>query len=192
MIDDGRAVLILGGTNPENVAGRRADYRGKAKREFLLRLYDNYNVVDLFTASGDLGCLLAGRRDVMEGRGKSERKLPGTNEGVPQVLETWDQVGGNWMREEMIERFTDRLAELWAKSPDPQRAMQWAANRMVESGLSLDAPEPNQKPWAFARMLIADNPMAQDQLHAVKSQFHPEHIETAEELIEMILPNDHE
>ncbi len=95
MADDGRAVLILGGTKSEAVAERRKDYRGKAKREFYYRLYNQYNVVDHFTASGDLytkqGASWPVDVIVIEGRGKSERALPAAE--PPAILKTWDEIG---------------------------------------------------------------------------------------------------
>ena len=52
--DNGRAVLIVGGVMGKTDDARREDYRGKAKRDFYSELYRRYNVVDHFTASGNL------------------------------------------------------------------------------------------------------------------------------------------
>jgi hypothetical protein len=67
MKDGGKAVLILGGVSKlvTTQEGRADAYQGKAKREFYKALFDQYNVVDMFTVSGDLyeaGRGLAGGR----------------------------------------------------------------------------------------------------------------------------------
>lgn len=95
MADDGKAVLILGGSKAVDVAERRKDYRGKAKREFYYRLYNEYKVTDHFTVSGDLyskqGASWPVDVIVIEGRGKSERTLPAAE--PPAILNSWDEVG---------------------------------------------------------------------------------------------------
>ena len=52
--DNGRAVLIVGGVDARAEDEIRDGYRGKAKREFYFRLYNDYQVVDHFTVDGDL------------------------------------------------------------------------------------------------------------------------------------------
>ncbi|MBU8540173.1 strawberry notch C-terminal domain-containing protein [Falsiroseomonas tokyonensis] len=94
MADDGRAVLILGGvaktvTDPQ----KRADaYNGKAKREFFLTLYRNYRVTDHFTVAGELyakqGAAWPVDVVVIEGRGRSDRRLP--SQGAPRIYSAWD------------------------------------------------------------------------------------------------------
>lgn len=95
MKDDGRAVLILGGINSENEAVRSDGYNGKQKRLFYYTLYQNYNVVDHFTVSGDLyqkqGAGWPIDMIVIEGRGKSKRALPAVD--VPQIYKTFEQLG---------------------------------------------------------------------------------------------------
>ena len=94
------------------------------------------------------------------------------------------------MTPRMIERVTDRLASLWLQSKDPQEQMQWASNRMVEWSLSLEQPEPGQSPQAFARVLIADNPVMVEHLKSIRVELRPEYVETPEELVEMLLPSE--
>lgn len=98
MKPDGKAVLILGGiaktvTTPE---GRSNAYNGKAKREFYLTLYRNYNVVDHFTVAGELytrqGAGWPVDVIVIDGKGKSSRSVPAVN--VPRIYDTWADVGG--------------------------------------------------------------------------------------------------
>jgi hypothetical protein len=98
MHDQGTAVLILGGIN-KLAASREARsdaYNSKAKREFYKTLYDRYNVTDHFTVAGELyerqGAGWPVDVIVIEGRGKSSRKLPAAD--VPRVLTSWDQLGG--------------------------------------------------------------------------------------------------
>jgi hypothetical protein len=94
MRDDGRAVLIIGA--PNGVKDRSDGYNGKAKREFFKTLYDRYNVADHFTVNGDLykkqGAGWPVDVIVIDGRGKSARKLPAAD--VPPVLSSWDELKG--------------------------------------------------------------------------------------------------
>lgn len=95
MTDEGKAVLILGGVNAESIAERRKGYRGQAKRLFYKKIYDNYNVVDHFTVSGDLykkqGAGWPVDVVVIDGRGKSARPLPAAE--PPALLKSWDEIG---------------------------------------------------------------------------------------------------
>lgn len=96
MSRDGRAVLIIGGPNKmaTTQAARSNAYNGKAKREFYLTLYGEYNVVDHFTVSGDLyakqGAGWPVDVIVIDGRGKSARKVPAAQ--VPGVVNSWDEL----------------------------------------------------------------------------------------------------
>lgn len=92
--DDGRAVLIVGGTNAQNEEGRREDYRGKGKRTFYFNLYGEYNVVDHFTVDGSLyskqGASYPVDVIVIEGRGKSSRDLPAAD--LPKMIGSYDEL----------------------------------------------------------------------------------------------------
>lgn len=97
MRDDGRAVLILGSVNKKTDHDEKARsdaYHGKAKREFFLTLYGQYNVVDHFTVSGDLyskqGAGWPIDVIVIEGRGKSSRKVPAAD--VPPIYRSFDEL----------------------------------------------------------------------------------------------------
>jgi len=94
MKDDGRAVLIVGGSNATSEEGRRGDYRGKNKRAFYFNLYQNYNVVDHFTVDGSLyakqGASYPVDVIVIEGRGKSSRDLPAAD--LPKVIGSYDEL----------------------------------------------------------------------------------------------------
>jgi len=98
MKDDGRAVLILGGVNKmvSTKEGRADAYNGKAKREFYLTLYNNYNVTDHFTVNGDLydrqGAAWPVDVIVIQGRGKSARPLPAVE--PPTIFNSWEALGG--------------------------------------------------------------------------------------------------
>ncbi|WP_293880602.1 strawberry notch-like NTP hydrolase domain-containing protein, partial [Sphingomonas sp.] len=98
MKDDGRAVLILGGVNKmvTSTEGRADAYSGKSKREFYKALFDNYNVTDMFTVSGDLyerqGAGWPVDVIVINGRGKSGRPLPAVE--PPRIYNDWTSLGG--------------------------------------------------------------------------------------------------
>jgi hypothetical protein len=98
MRNNGNAVLILGGL-PKTATSEKArsdGYNGKAKREFYKTLYDRYNVVDHFTVAGELyerqGAGWPVDVIVIDGRGKSSRKLPAVD--IPRVYRSWDELGG--------------------------------------------------------------------------------------------------
>ncbi|WP_196236020.1 LPD38 domain-containing protein [Bradyrhizobium japonicum] len=97
MRDDGRATLIVGGLNKMKTSreARSDGYNGKDKREFYKTLYDRYNVTDHFTVAGELyerqGAGWPVDVIVIDGRGKSARKLPAVD--VPRVYASWDQLG---------------------------------------------------------------------------------------------------
>lgn len=94
MADDGRAVLILGGINKlaKTDEARSDAYNGKAKQEFFKTLYDRYNVVDHYTAAGELYTKQGAGWPVdvitIAGRGKSSLPLPAVK--PPKVYATWD------------------------------------------------------------------------------------------------------
>ena len=92
--DDGRAVLIVGGSNATSEDGRREDYRSKGKRTFYFNLYGEYNVVDHFTVDGSLyskqGASYPVDVIVIEGRGKSQRDLPAAD--LPKIITSYDEL----------------------------------------------------------------------------------------------------
>lgn len=94
MKDDGKAVLILGGVQANTEEGRREGYRGKAKREFYYNLYNKYNVVDHFTAGGNMyakqGTTYPVDIIVIDGVGKSKRDLPAAD--LPQLITSYEQL----------------------------------------------------------------------------------------------------
>jgi hypothetical protein len=94
MPEDGRAVLIVGSVK-KNAADREAAYRERSKLTFYKTLYDNYNVVDHFTVSGDLykkqGAAWPVDVIVIDGRAQSALDYPMSK--APAVLSTWAEVG---------------------------------------------------------------------------------------------------
>jgi len=92
--DDGRAVLIVGGVDASNEDQIRDGYRGKGKREFYYKLYNEYKVTDHFTVDGGLysrqGAGYPVDVIVIDGRGKSVRDLPAAN--LPQRIMSYDQL----------------------------------------------------------------------------------------------------
>ena len=93
----------------------------------------------------------------------------------------------------MIEQLTKRLGDLWSQSDNPMAEMQEAASRLLENDLSDLHPSPKQDPREFARMLLEDNPEMRAQLRRSSVDVtRPEAIETADELISLLLPASHE
>jgi hypothetical protein len=94
MKEDGRAVLIVGGVLGDSADKRVDGYRSKSKREFYYNLYDKYNVVDHFTVAGDLykkqGAAYPVDVIVIDGKGKSSRKLPAAD--LPKVISSYEQL----------------------------------------------------------------------------------------------------
>ena len=92
--DNGRAVLIVGGVQSEAEEARREDYRGKNKRQFYFNLYNNFNVIDHFTADGDLyskqGASYPVDVIVINGRGKSNRDLPAAD--LPKIIKSYEEL----------------------------------------------------------------------------------------------------
>ncbi len=98
MKDDGRAVLLIGGVTKltrSEEARSDAYAKSKAKREFFKVLFDRYKVQDMLTVAGELyerqGAGWPIDVIVIEGRGKSERKVPAVD--VPRVIKSWDELG---------------------------------------------------------------------------------------------------
>lgn len=93
---NGRAVLIVGGVNATDRAERLKGYRTKSKREFFWHLHQKYRVTDIFTVDGDLytrqGAGWPVDVIVIEGRGKSDRDLPGVE--PPPIFTSWEALEG--------------------------------------------------------------------------------------------------
>lgn len=94
MKDDGKAVLIVGGSNARSEEGRRDDYRGKNKRAFYYQLYRQYNVTDHFTVDGAMyakqGASYPVDVIVINGRGQASRDLPAAD--LPQIIGSYDEL----------------------------------------------------------------------------------------------------
>lgn len=95
MGENGKAVLIVGGPSKMLSDEKRSDaYNGKAKRSFYFTLYNQYNVTDHFTVSGDLyakqGAAWPVDVIVINGVGKSELKLPAAN--LPRIINSIEEL----------------------------------------------------------------------------------------------------
>lgn len=96
MADDGAAVLIVGSVaKTARTEDARSDaYNSKAKREFYLTLYGEYNVVDHYTVAGELyerqGAGWPVDVIVIRGRGPSSRKVPAAD--PPRIYRSWDEL----------------------------------------------------------------------------------------------------
>lgn len=93
------------------------------------------------------------------------------------------------MTDQMIERVTARLAQLWSEDPNPLQAMTYAALRMAELGLMFETPDRETDPKAFAKTLVSDNPALLSHLRQnVLIEFNPKAIETPDEMLSLLLP----
>jgi len=105
MKENGRAVLIVGGVQATTEEGRREGYRGRAKRDFYYELYNLYNVVDHFTAGGNMyakqGTTYPVDVIVIDGVGKSSRDLPAAD--LPELITTYEQLKEK-LNEPMVSR----------------------------------------------------------------------------------------
>lgn len=94
--DNGKAALIVAGVRSDIENARSNAYNVGAKRNFYFTLYNQYNVVDHFTVSGDLYAKQGAGWPVdviiIDGRGKATRSLPAVE--VPRILKTWDELEG--------------------------------------------------------------------------------------------------
>ena len=92
--DDGRAVLIIGGKQGSD-ATRREKYQATSQRAFYATLYENFNVVDHFSVSGDLyskqGASYPIDIIVIEGRGATPNPVwPAAR--LPRVYQSFDEL----------------------------------------------------------------------------------------------------
>jgi hypothetical protein len=96
MAPNGRAVFIVGSVKEGTEAQRAEGYGTSQKRKFYKRLYDNYNVTEHFTVSGDLykkqGAGWPVDVIVIDGKGKSALKLPAAS--VPTLISDWNGLKG--------------------------------------------------------------------------------------------------
>jgi hypothetical protein len=136
MKDDGKAVLILGGVQANTEEGRREGYRGKAKREFYYNLYNKYNVVDHFTAGGNMyakqGTTYPVDVIVIDGVGKSKRDLPAAD--LPQVITSYEQ---------LKEKLNDRMVSTGDGSAAGVDSGKGAQGRPTAPGLGERAGRPS-------------------------------------------------
>lgn len=92
MKPDGKAVFIIGGVNAQTDEAKSDKYNAAAKRKFYYSLFQEYNVVDLFTVAGSLyskqGASYPVDVIVIDGKGKSSLKLPAAS--LPRVYDSWD------------------------------------------------------------------------------------------------------
>ncbi len=96
MLPEGSGVLIVGSVakTAKTEQARSDAYNSKSKREFYLKLYQQYNVVDHFTVPGELyerqGAGWPVDVIVIRGRAKSQRQVPAVS--VPQVYRSWEDL----------------------------------------------------------------------------------------------------
>ena len=92
--EDGKAALIIGGIMGNDPEQRSDRYNSLANRGFFKELYDNYNVTDHISISGDLysrqGAGFPVDLIAIDGRGKSDRSYPAAD--VPPVYYSFDEL----------------------------------------------------------------------------------------------------
>ena len=92
--NDGRAVLIIGGTQAVDRDERRSHYGNGNRADFFKKLYAEYGVIDHFTVNGSLyekqGAGWPVDVIVIAGRKPSPIQLPNVN--PPRILNTWAEV----------------------------------------------------------------------------------------------------
>lgn len=144
MKEDGRAVLIVGGVQATTEEGRREGYRSNAKRNFYYELYNLYNVVDHFTAGGNMyakqGTTYPVDVIVIDGVGKSSRDLPAAD--LPELITTYEQ-----LKEKLNEPVVSR-EDRGAARADRGVSAEGAAER---EGLDRGAERPGVGPSAEGR-----------------------------------------
>ena len=119
MKDDGRAVLILAAPMASKFGDfeKASDaYNGKQSAPFYKSLYDNYCVIEHFTVGGELygrqGTTFPVDVVVIEGRGKSSRRLPAVD--LPKVytsFESLKELLHERVNEQSIEQSIERINE---------------------------------------------------------------------------------
>ncbi|MBD1853444.1 hypothetical protein H6F87_26380 [Cyanobacteria bacterium FACHB-502] len=98
MKDDGKAVVILGAPMEQKMGyDASGAYNEGQTRSFFFTLYNNYNVVQHFTVTGDKlydkqGTTFPVDVIVIDGRGKSELPLPAVT--PPPAYRTWEELRG--------------------------------------------------------------------------------------------------
>jgi hypothetical protein len=106
MKEDGKAVLIIGGSLADTDEGRRKDYQGNQKRNFFYNLYKDYNVVDHFTVAGSMyskqGASYPVDVIVIHGKGQSQRALPASE--LPEQIKSYLELKGKLNEPSMVSR----------------------------------------------------------------------------------------
>lgn len=94
--NDGKAVLIIGSKGKSSDPDMQRAGAYSSSKAFFDALYDNYNVTDHFTVSGDLykrqGAGFPVDVIVIDGRGKSQRARPWNfkSGGLPKTHDSWE------------------------------------------------------------------------------------------------------
>ena len=157
MKKDGRGAFIIGSVSPLATSDKaRSDaYNAKAKREFFLSLYNNYNVVDHFTVAGKLyerqGAAWPVDVIIIDGEGKSKLPLPAVK--PPRVLGTWDDVKG-----ELKNEFEGKVGEPHGEAIQP-----------VEQRPAGVREEPNREPAVVERPPVGEPVVRPDERVSAES-----------------------
>ena len=90
-----------------------------------------------------------------------------------------------------LDQLSNRLAQLLREEKNPQATMRALSRRLFEDGLSQHSPEPDESPQQFAESVIRENPAMWDEV-ASMSLPNLQAIESAEDLINRLLPSHHD
>jgi hypothetical protein len=98
---------------------------------------------------------------------------------------------GKRLRQLVLDKISDRAAELLKESENPQSEMRWAETRLMEANL-YNYPPHQDDPQEWAEMVIAQNLDLEDQSvpWVQEHNSHPERAETFENLILSLIPTE--
>lgn len=179
MQDDGKAVLVLGAPMEQKMGSEsNAAYNEGQTRAFFYTLYNNYNVTDHFTVSGDLyqkqGTTFPIDVVVIEGRGQSELPLPSVS--PPPVYRSWEELR-KVMQEAVELRAMDSCSsDSVVQNPQPptrQSALQEMIQDMTEPSSQI-LPSRSQKGAAERNIakLLHESGLAESIPSAPDGEFH--------------------
>jgi predicted RNA methylase len=164
--DDGRAVLIIGSVHPNK--DRANSYRAKAKTEFFLTLFKNYNVTDHFTVDGKLyerqGAGWPVDVIVIDGRGVTDRSLPSVT--PPPVLSSWGLQAGLDQGEEPRHPRSDQHAVADGRGASQRLRERRGDLEGVSSARASDTRVDAEGPY-FIRNGEKERPFAAEQVDAL-------------------------
>lgn len=93
-------------------------------------------------------------------------------------------------RREKLDAIANRLEQLLSQSENPRAEMIAIEKMLSDADLANWSVPLGTTPMQFAQTMIAENPQLYDVIDETRTEFRPELIETAEELINHIVPSE--